>query len=199
LGAAGAVHIRVIGIDQAAFRATEHAVFGVRRAEVAARDALRKRQKDISEAALGELIERAGFNARQLDNEIEKLCLYVGERKKIELADVSAICSRNKTAKAFALGDALGSDSLGRWLYPGVDMAGAAAAYRKALESKSYESVLHISGKKERAYALTNPMEYFAEQCAEPCALGLRHFAGRSGGKAGSLHLGQLQQLPVAQ
>ncbi|HEX7570970.1 MAG TPA: DNA polymerase III subunit delta, partial [Verrucomicrobiae bacterium] len=30
------------------------------RAEIAARDALRKRQKDISEAALGELISRAG-------------------------------------------------------------------------------------------------------------------------------------------
>jgi DNA polymerase-3 subunit delta len=86
------------------------------RAEVAARDALRKRQKDISEAALGELIERAGFNARQLDNEIEKLCLYAGDRKKIELADVSAICSRNKTAKAFALGDALGDRDLPRLL-----------------------------------------------------------------------------------
>ena len=86
------------------------------RAEMAAQDALRKRQKEISDAALGELINRAGFNARQLENEVEKLCLFVGERKKIELADVVTICSRNKTAKAFALGDALGDRDLPRLL-----------------------------------------------------------------------------------
>jgi len=86
------------------------------RAEMAAHDALRQRQKDISGAALGELINRAGFNARQLENEIEKLCLFVGDRKKIELADVTTICCRNKTAKAFALGDALGDRDLPRLL-----------------------------------------------------------------------------------
>jgi DNA polymerase-3 subunit delta len=86
------------------------------RAELAAQDALRKRQKDISDAGLGELINRAGSNARQLENEIEKLCVYVGDRPRIELADVTAICSRNKTAKAFALGDALGDRDLPRLL-----------------------------------------------------------------------------------
>ncbi|HEX4349042.1 MAG TPA: DNA polymerase III subunit delta [Verrucomicrobiae bacterium] len=86
------------------------------RAEMAAQEALHKRQKEISDAALGELVNRAGLNARQLENEIEKLALFVGERKKIELADVTAICSRNKTAKAFALGDALGDRDLPRLL-----------------------------------------------------------------------------------
>jgi DNA polymerase-3 subunit delta len=82
------------------------------RAELAARTAVRARQKEISEDALAELISRVGPNARQLDTEVEKLCLFVGDRKKIELADVSAICSRNKTARAFALGDALGDRNL---------------------------------------------------------------------------------------
>ena len=86
------------------------------RAEMAARDALQKRQKAISDPALAELIGRAGANARQLENEIEKLGLFVGWRDKIELADVAAICSRNKTAKAFALGDALGDRDLPRLL-----------------------------------------------------------------------------------
>ena len=86
------------------------------RAEMAAGDALRKRQKDISEAALAELIDRAGLNARQLENEVEKLCVYTGDRKRIELADVTTICARNKTAKAFALGDALGDRDLPRLL-----------------------------------------------------------------------------------
>jgi DNA polymerase-3 subunit delta len=86
------------------------------RAEMAASEALRKREKEISPAALGELVNRAGASARQLESETEKLCLYVGERRKIEIADVTAICSRNKTAKAFALGDALGDRDLPRLL-----------------------------------------------------------------------------------
>jgi DNA polymerase-3 subunit delta len=82
------------------------------RADDAARTAARARQKEIAEEALDELINRVGPNARQLDMEVEKLCLVVGDRKKIELADVAAICSRNKTARAFALGDALGDRNL---------------------------------------------------------------------------------------
>jgi len=86
------------------------------RAEMAAVEAVRKREKDISDAALGELINRAGFNARQLESEVEKLCLFIGNRKKIEFDDVATICSRSKTAKAFALGDALGDRDLPRLL-----------------------------------------------------------------------------------
>jgi len=86
------------------------------RAQMAAREAVRKREKEISGAALGELVIRAGGNARQLENEIEKLCVFTGERKKIELVDVTTICAHNKTAKAFALGDALGDRDLPRLL-----------------------------------------------------------------------------------
>ena len=86
------------------------------RAEVAARAAVRLRQKEISEEALAELVNRVGPNPRQIDNEVEKLCLFAGERKKIEFADVAAICTRNKTARAFALGDALGDRDLPRLL-----------------------------------------------------------------------------------
>jgi DNA polymerase-3 subunit delta len=86
------------------------------RAEIAARAAVRSRQKEISEEALAELVNRVGPNPRQLDNEVEKLCLFAGERKKIEFADVAAICTRNKTARAFALGDALGDRDLPRLL-----------------------------------------------------------------------------------
>ena len=86
------------------------------RAEVAARAAIRLRQKEISEEALAELVSRVGPHPRQLDNEIEKLCLFTGDRNKLEVADVAAICTRNKTARAFALGDALGDRDLPRLL-----------------------------------------------------------------------------------
>jgi DNA polymerase III subunit delta len=85
-------------------------------AEAWARKALRARQKEISDEALAELTSRVGPNARQLDNEVEKVALYVGDRKEIEFEDVATICIRNKTARAFALGDALGDRDLPRLL-----------------------------------------------------------------------------------
>jgi DNA polymerase-3 subunit delta len=84
--------------------------------EMAARTAVRERKKEISEEALAELVARVGPNARQMANEIEKLALFIGDRPNVEFADVAAICSRNKTARAFALGDALGDRDLPRLL-----------------------------------------------------------------------------------
>jgi DNA polymerase-3 subunit delta len=81
-----------------------------------ARKALRARQKEISDEALAQLVNRVGPSARQLDNELEKLALYVAPRLEIEPADVAAVCTRNKTARAFALGDALGDRNLPRLL-----------------------------------------------------------------------------------
>jgi DNA polymerase-3 subunit delta len=81
-------------------------------AEAWARNALKDRGKAISEEGLAELIARVGPNARQLDSEVEKLSLFVGDRPEIETGDVETICTRNKTARAFALGDALGDRDL---------------------------------------------------------------------------------------
>jgi DNA polymerase-3 subunit delta len=85
-------------------------------AETWARKGLRARQKEISDEALAELISRVGPNARQLDSEVEKLALYVGQRGEIQFDDVATITTRNKTARAFALGDALGDRDLPRLL-----------------------------------------------------------------------------------
>lgn len=85
-------------------------------AAAAALGAVRQRGKEISEEALAELVARVGPNTRQLENETEKLALFIGGRKTIEFADVAAVCSRNKSARAFALGDALGDRDLPRVL-----------------------------------------------------------------------------------
>lgn len=45
----------------------------------------------------------------------------------------------------------------------GFDNPEVSACYRRAVESKAYDSVLHIGGQKRRHYALKNPQEYFAE------------------------------------
>jgi DNA polymerase III subunit delta len=88
----------------------------VDQAETAASRALRARKKEISDEALAELVSRVGPNARLLESEVEKLSLFAGDRAEIEVADVAAVCTRNKTARAFALGDALGDRDLPKLL-----------------------------------------------------------------------------------
>jgi DNA polymerase-3 subunit delta len=85
-------------------------------AEAWGRNALREHGKEIAHDALSELVGRVGPHVRQLANEVEKLALYVGDRPQILLEDVATICIRNKTARAFALGDALGDRDLPRLL-----------------------------------------------------------------------------------
>lgn len=85
-------------------------------AEAWARKAVRARRKEILQDALAELVGRVGPNPRQLHNEIEKLTLFIGNRSEITVDDVAAITSRNKAARAFAVGDALGDRDLPRLL-----------------------------------------------------------------------------------
>ena len=47
----------------------------------------------------------------------------------------------------------------------GFDHKGIQEAYREAKKGSSYDSVLRISGLRERHYALSDPQEYFAEAC----------------------------------
>ena len=53
-----------------------------------------------------------GPQPRLLSSEVEKLVLFAGARTRIEAGDVAAIVTRNKQARAFALGDALGERDL---------------------------------------------------------------------------------------
>ncbi len=66
----------------------------------------------IHPEARAALIESVGPNARQLMQEAEKLALFVGDSGQAKLEDVQQVVSRNKQAKAFALGDAVGNRNL---------------------------------------------------------------------------------------
>jgi DNA polymerase-3 subunit delta len=81
-------------------------------AESWARRGLRAAKSEISEEALAELVNAVGPHREQLANEIEKLSLFVGERSRIDVADVIAVVTRNKQARAFALADAVGDRDL---------------------------------------------------------------------------------------
>jgi DNA polymerase-3 subunit delta len=85
-------------------------------AEAFASRALRQLGKEISGEGLGRLVAHTGPNPRALRSEIEKLSLYTGDRPRIQTDDIEAIVTRNKQARAFALGDALGDRNLPRLL-----------------------------------------------------------------------------------
>src|SRR6185295_1107969 len=84
----------------------------VHQAEAAASKQLRALKKTIADEPLAALVSSVGPNNRQLMSEIEKLALYVGDRAEITAQDIRAIVTRNKQARAFALGDALGDRNL---------------------------------------------------------------------------------------
>lgn len=81
-------------------------------AELMAGKLIQSRGKKISSDGLSELVARIGPQPRQLANEVEKVCLYIGDRAEITEADVDTICIKNKLSRAFALGDALGNRNL---------------------------------------------------------------------------------------
>ena len=66
----------------------------------------------IHPEARAALIESVGPNARQLMQEAEKLALYTTDSGQASPEDVQHVVSRNKQAKAFALGDAVGNRNL---------------------------------------------------------------------------------------
>jgi DNA polymerase III subunit delta len=85
-------------------------------AEAGARRLFKARKKEISEECLAVLVNRVGPHSQQLVNEVEKLCLYSGERNEIGLSDVNAVVTRNKQARAFAVSEAFGNRDLPRLL-----------------------------------------------------------------------------------
>jgi DNA polymerase-3 subunit delta len=80
------------------------------------RRALRETQQDISDEALAQLVTFVGPQPRLLSSEVEKLVLFAAPGARIEAAHVAAVVTRNKPARAFALGDAVGQRDLAKVL-----------------------------------------------------------------------------------
>lgn len=72
------------------------------------------REKGITaDAAVIEMIqERVGADSRQIHSEVEKLSLYVGERKRATAQDVQAVVSTSLTSVMWDLQDAVGERRL---------------------------------------------------------------------------------------
>lgn len=86
------------------------------KAETIAYQRFRDCGKQVGPDALARLVANVGPHAAQLASEVEKISLYAGDRDEVTPEDVEALCIKNKQAKAFALGDALGDRDLPRLL-----------------------------------------------------------------------------------
>jgi DNA polymerase III subunit delta len=64
--------------------------------------------------ALEEFVLRVGVDTRQLRNELEKVSLYLGDRRRATIADVEAIVAATHTGVVFEIGRALADRDLPR-------------------------------------------------------------------------------------
>ncbi|MBI4753214.1 DNA polymerase III subunit delta, partial [Candidatus Desantisbacteria bacterium] len=69
---------------------------------------MQKYKKKIRPDASRLLVSKAGTGLSGLSSEIEKLCLFVGEKEHIEAIDVTETVSSNREANIFELMDAIG-------------------------------------------------------------------------------------------
>lgn len=75
-------------------------------------DEIRKRGRRTSPQAIASLLEVVGSDLVLLENEIEKLALYAGEKAVIGEEEVLTVCGFQRTDDRFALEEALESGSL---------------------------------------------------------------------------------------
>ena len=78
-------------------------------AEQRVRDSFAQAQIQAGAEAISLLVELVGPHPRQLEQESEKVMLFASASGQATSEDIRQVVSRNKQAKAFALGDALGN------------------------------------------------------------------------------------------
>jgi DNA polymerase-3 subunit delta len=86
------------------------------RAESLVRQRVSAAGKVMDPDAAAALITAVGPQLGQLFSEVDKLVTFVGDRETISVREVNAVAVRNRQARAFALGDALGDRDLGALL-----------------------------------------------------------------------------------
>jgi DNA polymerase III subunit delta len=68
-----------------------------------------KMNSDVRDAFL----EKVGIDTRHIAREVEKLSVYLGQKRDVELADIQAVVCATRESKAWDLSDAFGKKDLG--------------------------------------------------------------------------------------
>ncbi len=93
--------VRVATVVEFVLERQRSQALGSRSVAAIAQRVLRDHGKNIEPAALRILVERAGSDAQRLAAEVEKVCLWVGERGSITPADVEAVAADLAAAWVF--------------------------------------------------------------------------------------------------
>jgi DNA polymerase-3 subunit delta len=80
------------------------------------RERVAAEKKTIGEDAAAGIMDRTGFSMRALESEIEKILLFVGDRPRITLEDVTEVLSTTREAGVFDLTNAVDEREVGRAL-----------------------------------------------------------------------------------
>ena len=96
-------------LPKQAYKLEEHA-------KARAREYLKKAGLSMDERMLSEFVARAGTESRQLAGEVEKLSLYLGERREVVLEDIRSMVSTTRESAGWDLADAVGERDLPRAL-----------------------------------------------------------------------------------
>lgn len=101
----------------------------------AAQERARALNLTFESGALELLVQLCGDDTRQLDNEIEKIDLYLGERRRAGLVTVRNMVSMSRAGVVFEIGNAIGArdlpralDLLGTLLFQGQNAVGVLLA-----------------------------------------------------------------------
>lgn len=76
--------------------------------------AFKQRGMQADEAALQEIAARVGNDPRLMENELEKLALYVGTSRRVTVADVEVMVPIQQEAQVYLLGDCVGTRNLSK-------------------------------------------------------------------------------------
>lgn len=86
---------------------------------------LKSNNKKMNQAAWVEFFNRTNESMENMDRELEKLLMYVGDREQIQIEDVKSICIAQVESKIFDMLDAIASKNLPRTMDLYSDMIAA--------------------------------------------------------------------------
>jgi DNA polymerase-3 subunit delta len=140
-------------------------------------------QKQLTSPAAGLLVDLVGAEMGLLDQEILKLAIYVGERKRIDVADVDRLVGNNRAESTWKVFDALGAGQpaealaiLDRALDQGEEPLKIIGAFSMQLRRLAQAARLATQGTNLRAALAQAGIPPFAVDSAEKQ---LRHLTRR--------------------
>jgi len=126
--------------------------------------------KTMAPGVMDQLLDRVGFYPVAVVMETEKLCLAIGERSRIELADLEALVGRTRQDALFELTGALGKKQLGealvlcnRLLDNGIHPLAIIATLRNF--TRNLLLFRALQDQPRYGYSATMPPQVFQQQC----------------------------------